>query len=259
MRPRKKQRHIYPLSHANALRGDLRSRREVILWRKRMTKGYRMMRWVLLASVAFLAAIQAACSSLLPDGVRAGMGDRATVNRDESSWFESMLYRIDDHRWITTRGISSCEGRMYYHDSKLGINTLVGNTGVGGAHTGPFRGYYAIDSNYIAIPATVQSGLTGAQHERMYYSTDEGRTFGSFPLRGTGGADEFVILRGPILYWGQADDSDRKKIYDAERIDLSRELPLKYGRLDMDITMDFSAKEIPLFIRSPSGSTGMCQ
>jgi hypothetical protein len=217
-----------------------------------------MMRPILLVSAVLLTAMQAACSSLLPDGVRSGTGDRAEINRDESSWRESVLYRIDDHRWITTRGITSCEGLMYYHDSKLGINTLVGDTGVSGAHTGPFHGYYAIDSSYIAIPATEESGLTGAQHVNMYYSTDEGRTFSSFPVRGTGAADEFAILKGSILYWGQSDDSDREKIYEADRIDLERGVPLKYGELDWDVTRKFYFKEIPISIHSPSGSTGMC-
>jgi hypothetical protein len=227
--------------------------------RKRMPTEHRALWRILLASALFLTVMQAACSSLLPGGVRSGMGDGADVNRDESLWRESVLYRIDDHRWITTRGITSCEGRMYYHDSKLGINTFVGDTGVSGAHTGPFHGYYAIDSSYIAIPATEESGLTGAQHVKMYYSTDEGRTFGSFWVDGTGRLGEIVILKGPMLYLGIVYDSDKTKVHEAERIDLSRKLPLKYGRLDSSVTTDFSVKEIPLFTRSPSGLTGMCQ
>jgi hypothetical protein len=220
-----------------------------------MTRGYRMMRPILLVSAVLLTAMQAACSSLLPDGVRS-----AEINRDESSWRESMLYRIDDHRWITTRGITSCEGLMYYHDSKLGINTLVGDTGVSGAHNGPFHGYYVIDSNYIAIPATEESGLTGAQSVRIYYSTDDGHTFRNFFVDGTGRPGEIVILKGPILYLGIVYDSDKTKVYEAERVDLSHDLPIRSGnRIDIGKTWDFDEKEIPLSIRSPSGSTGMCQ
>ena len=154
----------------------------------------------------------------------------------------------------------ACEGRMYYHDSKLGINTVVGSTGVSGAHTGPFHGYYAIDSNYIAIPATEESGLTGARYVKMYYSTDEGRTFRSFFVDGTGESDEFSILKGAILYWGQADDSDKSKIYEAYRIDFAQELPVTYGkRIDIKKTWNFDYREIPLSTRSPSGSTEMCR
>jgi hypothetical protein len=228
--------------------------------KERMRWEHRIIPRVLLTSAVLLSAMQAACSSLLPDGVRSGMGERAEINRDESSWRESMLYRIDDHRWITTRGITSCEGLMYYHDSKLGINTLVGDTGVSGAHTGPFHGYYAIDSSYIVIPATEESGLTGAQHVKMYYSTDEGRTFKNFWVDGTGRSGEIVILKGPILYFGIVYDSDRTDIRYANRIDLSHELPITYGNeIDTNKTWKFDHKEIPLSLKSPSGSPGMCQ
>ena len=217
------------------------------------------MRLVALTLSVILIASQAGCAWLLPDGVRAGVGGRANINRDESSWRESMLYRIDDHRWITTRGIMACEGRMYYHDSKLGINTVVGSTGVSGAHTGPFHGYYAIDSSYIAIPATEESGLTGARYVKMYYSTDEGRTFRSFWARGIGDIDEFVILKGSILYSGEFRSKDDHKVYSANRIDLENGIPLKYGEVDWSVTRNFDIKEIPLFTQSPSGSTGMCK
>jgi hypothetical protein len=224
-----------------------------------MPKRCRTTQRVLLATAVLLTAIQAACSSLLPDGVRSGMGGGTRINRDESSWRESMLYRIDDHRWITTRGITPCEGRMYYHDSKLGINTFVGDTGVSGSHTGPFHGYYAIDSTYIAIPATKESSFSGAQRVKMYYSTDEGRTFGYFWVHGTGASDEFAILKGAILYSGEFRSEDDHRIYSADRIDLSQELPIKYGRLDLDVTMNFSVKEIPLSTRSPSAIDEMCR
>ena len=215
---------------------------------------------VLLATAVLLTAIQAACSSLLPDGVRAGMGGGTRINRDESSWRESMLYRIDDHRWITTRGITPCEGRMYYHDSKLGIDTFVGDTGVSGSHMGPFHGYYAIDSSYIAIPATEESNFSGAQSVKMYYSLDEGRTFGYFRARGTGYADEFAILKGSILYSGEFKSKNDRKIYSANRIDLSHEIPVANGdKIDIRKTSRFDYTEIPLSTRSPSGSTEMCQ
>jgi hypothetical protein len=189
---------------------------------------------MLLVTVVLLTALLAACSWLLPDGVRSGMGGGTRINRDESSWRESVLYRIDDHRWITTRGITPCEGLMYYHDSKLGIHTFVGDTGVSGAHTGPFHGYYAIDSSYIAIPATEESSFSGARSVKMYYSLDEGRTFGYFWVNGAGYSEEFSILKGQILYWGKADDSDKTKIYEAYRIDLAHELPITYGnRIDI--------------------------
>jgi hypothetical protein len=225
-----------------------------------MTKGSRATQRVLVVTAVLLTAIQAACSSLLPDGVRSGMGGGTRINSDESSWSESMLYRIDDHRWITTRGIRSCEGLMYYHDSELGINTFVGDTGVSGSHTGPFHGYYAIDSSYIAIPATEESSFSGARSVKMYYSLDEGRTFGYFWARGIGSADEFAILKGPILYSGEFTSANDRKIYSSHRIDLSHELPVTYGnKIDIRKTWRFDYKVIPLSTRSPSGSTEMCQ
>jgi hypothetical protein len=225
-----------------------------------MTRRFGTTRRVLLAAAVLMAIIQAACSSLLPDGVRSGMGGGTRINRDESSWRESMLYRIDDHRWITTRGITPCEGRMYYHDSKLGINTRVGSTGVSGSHTGPFHGYYAIDSSNIAIPATVESSFSGAQSVKMYYSLDEGRTFQEFWVDGTGTPDEFTILKGSILYSGNFQSEHDRRIYSASRIDLSGELPITAGnRIDIAKSWRFDKKEIPLASQSPSGSTRMCQ
>jgi hypothetical protein len=219
-----------------------------------------MMRRVLLATAILLTAVHAGCSWLLPDGVRSGMGGGTKINRDESSWRESMLYRIDDHRWITTRGITPCEGLMYYHDSKLGINTRVGSTGVSGSHTGPFHGYYAIDSSYIAIPATEESSFSGARSVKMYYSLDEGRTFGYFWARGIGYADEFAILKGSILYSGEFTSENDRKIYSAHRVDLSRELPVTYGnKIDIRKTWRFDYTEIPISTQSPSGSTEMCK
>jgi hypothetical protein len=219
-----------------------------------------MMRRVLLATTILLTAVHAGCSWLLPDGVRSGMGGGTRINRDESTWSESMLYRIDDHRWITTRGIRSCEGLMYYHDSELGINTFVGDTGVSGAHFGPFRGYYAIDSGYIAIPATEESSFSGAQSVKMYYSLDAGRTFRYFWVDGTGTPDEFAILKGSILYSGNFQSEHDRRVYSASRIDLSGELPITAGnRIDIAKSWRFDKKEIPLATQSPSGSTRMCQ
>jgi hypothetical protein len=225
-----------------------------------MTRGNRTTRRVLMAVAVLLTALQAACSWLLPDGVRSGMRAETKINRDESSWRESMLYRIDDHRWITTRGITPCEGRMYYHDSELGINTRVGSTGVSGSHTGPFHGYYAIDSSYIAIPATEESSFSGARSVKMYYSLDAGRTFRYFWVEGNGSDNEFSIIKGPIIYYGDLKSGDERKVYSADRIDLSGELPLTAGnRIDIEKSWRFDKKEIPLEIRSPSGSTRMCQ
>jgi hypothetical protein len=225
-----------------------------------MARGNRTTRRVLMAVAALLTTIQAACSSLLPDGVRSGMGGGTRINRDESTWSESMLYRIDDHRWITTRGITPCEGRMYYHDSKLGIHTFVGDTGVSGSHTGPFHGYYAIDSSYIAIPATEESSFSGAQSVKMYYSLDEGRTFGYFWVNGTGTPNEFAILKGSILYSGYFRSEESYSVRSADRIDLAHELPVTAGnRVDIRKTWRFDYTEIPLSTRSPSRSTKMCQ
>jgi len=87
-----------------------------------------------------------------------------------------VIYRIDDHRFITLENYRYCAGQTWYNNTKLGIRTNIDRTWPEG-----FRGKLIIDDPTemnIAIPR-VSPNLCGDRGCANYvaYSTDGGRTF----------------------------------------------------------------------------------
>jgi hypothetical protein len=87
-----------------------------------------------------------------------------------------VVYRIDDHRFVTLENYNGCLGDAWYNDTKTGVRTKIGLTWITG-----FRGRLIIDDPTgmnVAIP-TVSRNLCGDRGCRDYvaYSTDGGRSF----------------------------------------------------------------------------------
>ena len=87
-----------------------------------------------------------------------------------------VIYRIDDHRFLTLENYNKCYGDTWYNNTKQGVRTKIGATWVTG-----FRGKLIIDDPTemnIAIPR-VSTNLCGDRGCANYvaYSTDGGRTF----------------------------------------------------------------------------------
>jgi hypothetical protein len=121
---------------------------------------------------------------------------------------EYVVYRIDDHRYITIESRYPCingqiDGEIYYYDTRQNIRTPVAYTG--DADNGLYRGYYAIhaDSSYVAIPSLSFSQTSGMML-RINYSRDGGRSFKYFTTSGND-RDGVIILDGNILYLAKRD------------------------------------------------------
>ncbi|WP_143756874.1 T6SS immunity protein Tli3 family protein [Caballeronia glebae] len=87
-----------------------------------------------------------------------------------------IIYKIDDHRFITLESYDNCLGETWYNDTKSGVRTRIGHTWPNG-----FLGKLIIDDKTgmnVVVP-TVTSGSCGDRGCTNYaaYSTDGGRTF----------------------------------------------------------------------------------
>jgi len=87
-----------------------------------------------------------------------------------------VIYRIDDHRFITLENYNHCAGNTWYNETKQGVRTNVGVTWPAG-----FKGKLIIDDPTgmnVAIPK-VSTNLCGDRGCMNYvgYSTGGGRTF----------------------------------------------------------------------------------
>ncbi|WP_230961849.1 hypothetical protein [Burkholderia anthina] len=126
----------------------------------------------------------------------------------EADWHEYVVYRIDDHRYISIRSPQTCDGHIdgniYYNDTSSGVRTFVSFTG--SAANGLYRGYYAVraDPTYIAIPALAFSQTSGMQL-RIYYSSDGGKTFQWFWAGGRR-SNVAIILNNNKLYITSANE-----------------------------------------------------
>jgi hypothetical protein len=90
-----------------------------------------------------------------------------------------VIYRIDDHRFISLENYDLCYGDNYYNDTQQKIHTKVTN----GTDFKAFRGRYIVDDPSgvnVVIPAAPEwsCGDRGC-NVPLYYSTDSGRTFRS--------------------------------------------------------------------------------
>ncbi|WP_157379317.1 hypothetical protein [Burkholderia ubonensis] len=137
-----------------------------------------MIRYFSLAVSALSLVLLTACSLLIPPGIPSGMTNPAARGTPISSYPERLVYRIDDHRYITIQGNRNCVGMIWYYDTHLGVRTAVAATGLT-LGSGAFGGYYAINSEYVVIPAIEFSQMSGSLMY-IYYSHDGGRTFKSF-------------------------------------------------------------------------------
>ena len=167
---------------------------------------------------------------------------------------EHFAYRIDDHRYITIKGNSNCEGRIYYYDTRLGIRTSVATTGFS-LGNGAFNGYYAIDSDYIAIPALEFSEISGGLLY-IYYSRDQGRTFKYFLASGDGGRGAIVIAKGDALYVAQRSSVQEAGLVWAKAYDVSHQIAIDAFHNAVKPNGQFiDPRSVPLKIQSPSLST----
>ncbi|EDT40927.1 hypothetical protein [Burkholderia ambifaria] len=210
----------------------------------------RRIRWI----VAVVAVFLVAC-------VHADRPVRKTL--PEEDWHEYVVYRIDDHRYISIRSPQTCDGHLdgniYYNDTRSRVRTFVSFTG--SAANGLYRGYYAISasSTYIAIPALAFSKTRGMLL-RIYYSSDGGRTFQWF-LAGSRRSDIAIILNENKLYLTGANEKDGLS-YSGESgvvFDISKEMDWRISHYKAGSSaFDKYAGNvygIPRDQRSPSGET----
>jgi hypothetical protein len=163
---------------------------------------------------------------------------------------EHLVYKIDNHRYITIKGNDACEGRIYYYDKKIGIKTSVASTGLDGF----FTGYYANDSANIVIPAIQFSEISG-DNLYIYYSTDRGRTFNYFWASIYGLENQIIIAKGELLYIAQKSTSEKTLIW-AHSYDLSKEIRVdKFRHVSPNQENTIKPSSVPLETVSPSKLT----
>jgi hypothetical protein len=179
---------------------------------------------------------------------------------------EYVVYRIDDHRYITIESRYPCingqiDGEIYYYDTRQNIRTPVAYTG--DADNGLYRGYYAIhaDSNYVAIPSLSFSQTNGMMLH-INYSRDGGRTFQWFLVGGS--VPNLVLIQENNLLYLARKDPDHPQDYSHEGASL-----LNFNQImDQDIAhyrmtgsafsrygKDVTRGQIPFDLKSPSGET----
>ncbi|MBN3830776.1 hypothetical protein [Burkholderia sp. Ac-20344] len=213
----------------------------------------RRIRWV----VAVVAVFLVAC-------VHADRPVRKTL--PEEDWHEYVVYRIDDHRYISIRSPQICnghlDGNIYYNDTQSGVRKFVSFTGP--MRNGLYQGYYAVrtDPMHIAIPAISFSQIRGMML-RIYYSHDGGRSFQGFSVGPYSGEDNVVLLNGNDLYIARRnpmrpEDYSRSPgvVYDIDK-DMDRRVAFsaapptafdKYGK-------GVYRYQVPFDLKSPSGET----
>ncbi|WP_420913166.1 T6SS immunity protein Tli3 family protein, partial [Burkholderia ubonensis] len=146
---------------------------------------------------------------------------------------------------------------IWYYDSRLGVRTAVAATGLtlGG---GEFGGYYAINSEYVVIPAIVFSQMRGSRLH-IYYSHDGGRNFKSFLWGGYFSGrysreENVIILNGKDLYIARKSRDEPVHVYSSSLYDVSRDIPVSDDRSPVDPkNYRIDPHLVPLTIKSPSG------
>ncbi|MGU7772640.1 T6SS immunity protein Tli3 family protein [Burkholderia sp. MR1-5-21] len=232
-----------------------------------------MNRYFLRAISALSLVLLTACSLLIPPGIPSGMTNPAARGTPISSYPERLVYRIDDHRYITIQGSRNCAGMIWYYDTRLGVRTDVAASGLT-LGNGAYSGYYAIDSDYVVIPVIEFSQIRGSLLY-IYYSNDEGQTFKSFLLGGYSMSNDGVLVKGSMLYSMDI----RRKLTDFNPllgyVDPKKLPPVTYEDMDMSQVNVFNMAEeiktepyrwgargksiasndVPRGIRSPSGKS----
>jgi hypothetical protein len=145
-------------------------------------------------------------------------------------------------------------GTIYYYDTSLNIRKSVSVTGET-LGTGIFQGYYAIDSQYIAIPSIIFSEMSGPLLY-IYYSRDQGRTFKYFLGAAEGDESQVIILKENNLFIADRDSDNSKNFTWAYRYDLSSELRIDDSQqIPPEQEQRVSSGTVPLETTSPSKST----
>jgi hypothetical protein len=200
---------------------------------------------------AMFALLQA-CASTPPSFTYADFKDAKILPYDSPP---QVIYRIDDHRFITLERYRDCDhGDTFYNDSKTSVRTYLGRGGIES-----YKGRLIIadpTERNVVIPSSGPPNLVCGDRGctvSLVYSTDGGRTFDgtdymhSFkPYRDTA---QYTILVTRDAYY-----VDKKRQYDsiADRFPL---LPgFQYGR---DVLPDNnkiqSDVKLPTGLHSPSG------
>lgn len=119
-----------------------------------------------------------------------------------------VIYRIDDHRFVTLENYRSCNyGQAYYNDTRAGIKANLGRTGIEN-YQGQLINADPTGKN-LAFPASGPPGLpTRDRGLDVYlrYSTDGGKTFKKFPYmeRSLGPFEDskkyIVVVTGEALF-----------------------------------------------------------
>jgi len=169
-----------------------------------------------------------------------------------------VIYRIDDHRFITLENYNHCAGDTWYNDTKQGVRTNIGLTWPAG-----FRGKLIIDDPTgmnVAIPK-VSTNLCSDRGCMNYvaYSTDGGRSFNwlqydrrkiSFDSVESSKLYIFSVTKDSMYVttkWGQ----DGSAITDRYPFGPGYVYG-KNAKLPEGVSIQFSA-ELPRGLRTPSG------
>jgi hypothetical protein len=218
--------------------------------------------WAGISPNSFLYPVALAASILLS----ACAGSSATqAQKPKPPKREYVVYRIDDHRYITIESRYPCingqiDGEIYYYDTHQNIRTPVAYTG--DADNGLYLGYYAIhgESSYVAIPSLSFSQTSGMRLH-INYSHDGGRTFQWFTI----GADtphNALIMDRNSLYVSLLDFDDEKKYSNASGtiFDLKRDAsgdPARYSpaQVFQKYGRHIPRDQVPFDLKSSSGAT----
>ena len=198
---------------------------------------------------ALLCAALSGCGGLMPAGAGFGAGHSGVSGSSKGpASQEHLVYRIDDHRYITINGNDGCEGGVVYYDRQLGIRTPVAYTGFS-LGDGVAESGYAIDSTYIAIPVLGWSDSMGGSMA-VYYSYDQGRTFHKLRYASAGVPSEGakISVKGDYLYvyYGESESS--------LKFDISHKVPTdEFGQVTNWTDYLVNPGAVPQNIRSPSG------
>jgi len=204
--------------------------------------------------VAFGFAMLAGCTEFIPAGAAAAMNGTPTRVKNINDYPEHLVYRIDDHRFITIKGTESCVGTVYFYDNRIGIRTPVAATGLT-LGDGLFRGSFAIDSKFIAIPIIIFSQIRGPLLY-VYYSRDNGKTFKRFLSGSEDGIREVFLLKDENLYVARVAGRGVTGYSSGFLYDISQEILLDHeGFAQQPDSHRIIPSQIPTDISSPSGST----
>jgi hypothetical protein len=175
-----------------------------------------------------------------------------------------MVYRIDDHRYMTIESRYPCingqiDGEIYYYDTRQNIRTPVAYTG--DADNGLYRGYYAVHSipQYIAIPSVAFSQTLG-MILHINYSRDGGRTFQWFRVGDYNPKIAILIDNNKLFLSTMQSEKPVAHLNSAGVLfdigeDMSPEVAHFTGNISAIGQYGKDVREIPVEIQSPSGQT----